>query len=219
MKPIRAKEINGIIKTKGVTFKDILIYPDLEVPEGKITFLQGPSGCGKSTLLKLFNQTLSQSKGTILYMGLDVNDMDTIALRKEVLLISQFVYLFSGSIRYNFEEFYKYRGKETPSTEKMEMALSICQANFDLDVSCDNMSGGERQRVYIAIAISFCPKILMMDEPTSALDAHTAHVLMKNIKSYCSEHEITVLVISHDANLVAEFADDIIALEGCRNYE
>ena len=87
-----------IFETKNLSFNNMIQYKDIQIKEGKVNFIIGKSGTGKSTLLRLFNGTLSPSDGSIFYNGNDILQMDTITLRKEVLLISQSVYLFDESI-------------------------------------------------------------------------------------------------------------------------
>ena len=82
-------EDTPLFQTQGLRFQDFLSYPDLVLPRDRATFLVGPSGVGKSTLLRLFNATLSPSAGRVLYNGRDVASMDTLALRREVSLVSR----------------------------------------------------------------------------------------------------------------------------------
>ncbi len=203
-----------MIKLDHVNFENLIDYPDIEIESGRITFICGRSGCGKSTLLRLLNGTVSPQGGGIFFDGRNIDDFDTVALRKELLLVGQTVYLFDSTIKENFEEFWRYRELPVPSDEEIRSFLSICCADFPLDMSCTSMSGGERQRVYIAIYLSFMPKVLMLDEPTSALDLKTSVLMMENLVSYCKENRITMIVVSHDKALAERFADKIIVLEG-----
>lgn len=203
-----------ILETKDLSFNGIINYKDIQIIKGKVNFIVGKSGSGKSTLLRLFNGTLSPSYGKIIYSGNDIDEMDMIDLRQEILLISQSVYLFDKSIKENFEQFYDYRDIMPPSEEEMKYFLDLCNVPFSLDKNCTIMSGGERQRIYIAIFLSFKPKILMLDEPTSALDKQTGNVVMENIISYCKENEITVIIVSHDGNITGKFADNVITIGG-----
>lgn len=202
-----------LIKTNQVNFADMIRYPDIEIESGKVTFISGSSGCGKSSLLKLFNGVLSPASGEILINGINIEDLDTVALRKEFLLVSQSIYLFDETIAGNFETYCRYREIPAPDRSSMQFYLSLCCAEFPLEMSCTSMSGGERQRVYIAICLSFQPKVLMLDEPTSALDSQTADQMMQNLIRYCREHHITLIVVSHDKELVHRYADQIISLE------
>jgi putative ABC transport system ATP-binding protein len=199
-----------IFKTKDLTFNDSIHFPNLEIPKNKVTFISGKSGSGKTTLFKLFNGTLTQSSGDIYYNNQNILDLDTITLRKEVLLISQDVFLFDGNIKDNFIEFYKYRGESLLEDGEIKYFLDICSLDFPLDKNCEEMSGGERQRLYIAIFLSFKPKVILLDEPTSALDEENSHIVIGNIISFSKENGITLLVISHDNELANDFADKVV---------
>ena len=199
-----------IFKTKNLIFNDSIHFPNLEIPKNKVTFISGKSGSGKTTLFKLFNGTLTQSSGDIYYNNQNILDLDTITLRKEVLLISQDVFLFDGNIKDNFIEFYKYRGESLLEDGEIKYFLDICSLDFPLDKNCEEMSGGERQRLYIAIFLSFKPKVILLDEPTSALDEENSHIVIGNIISFSKENGITLLVISHDNELANDFADKVV---------
>jgi len=199
-----------IFKTKDLIFNDFIHFPDLEIPKNKVTFISGKSGSGKTTLFKLFNGTLTQSSGDIFYNNQNILDLDTINLRKEVLLISQTVFLFDGNIKDNFIKFYKYREETIPNESEIKYFLDICSLNFSLDKDCGEMSGGEKQRLYIAIFLSFKPKVILLDEPTSALDEENSHIVIGNILSFSRENGITLLIVSHDNDLTNDFADKVV---------
>lgn len=203
---------NIILRTKNLSFNNLIYYKDIYIENNKANFIVGKSGTGKSTLLRLFNDTLSPSSGIIYYSENDISEMDTILLRQELLLISQTVYLFDASIKENFKQYYSYRDMPPPSDDEMKYFLNLCSVRFPLDSNCTIMSGGERQRVYIAIFLSFKPKVLMLDEPTSALDKQTGIEVMDNILDYCKMNEITVVAVSHDVNLTDKFAENVIAI-------
>ena len=192
-----------IISLSQVVFQSMIRYPDIKIPKGKTTFIHGPSGCGKSTLLKLINGTISPDSGEIVFNGNNIDDIDTIKLRRDILLVSQSVFLFSGTIEENFKK-------------HMEKFLQICRAEFPLETRCETMSGGERQRVYIAIFLSFMPEVLMLDEPTSALDNTSSDIIMSNIKNFSDDNDMTTIVVSHYLPLAQKYGDNIIALERSR---
>lgn len=203
----------NILQTSNLQFAKIIDYPDIGIPMNKVTFICGESGCGKSSLLQLFNATVSASKGNVFYIGENIDNMDTIALRKEVVLASQSVFLFDGTIEENFKAYYEFRDELIISKDKMKEYLDLCCADFSLDTKCDTMSGGEKQRVFISIFLSFMPKVLMLDEPSAALDKKTANQFFSQIKDFCSKNNITSIVVSHDKDLVEKYADYVVMLE------
>lgn len=203
---------NIIFNTKNLSFNEDIHYQDIHILKDKMNFIVGASGTGKSSLLRLFNGTLSPSSGEIYYQSKNILDIDTIELRKDVSLISQSVYLFDESIRENFKLFYEYRGLDEPSDEMMLEYLKLSQIAFPLEKDCTTMSGGERQRVYIAIFLSFLPKVIMLDEPTSALDKYNGFNVIKNVISFCKSKNIAVIIVSHDNNLTEAFGENIIRI-------
>lgn len=201
------------IEIKNLIFNNTIKYPDITLEKGSITFITGKSGCGKTSLLRLINRTATQSSGEIYIDGQKTENTDIITLRKKLLLVSQSVYLFNNTIKENFRQFYEYR-QETPVTDtEMKRFLELCCIDFPLDNDCTMMSGGEKQRIYTAIFLSFSPEVLMLDEPTSALDENTGKDFMKNITSYCKENQITLIVVCHNRKLTDEFAENEIRLE------
>ncbi len=200
--------------TKDLQFQSFLSYPDVHIPKYKITCIYGESGCGKSTLLKLFNKTLPYTNGNIYYNDASLDTYESIALRKEVKLISQHAFLFTGTILENFEYFYSYCAY-TPiaSIDKMKYFLSLVGISLDVHSDCSTLSGGEKQRVYIAICLSMESKVLLLDEPTSALDNKSAQTLLVNLKKYVLENKLTCIIVSHDIALMRCFADSFIHLK------
>ncbi len=207
----------AILTATNLKFLDILRYPDIRIERGSASFICGRSGTGKTTLLKLFNATQTPADGTITFDGQDIAEMDTIDLRRRVLLAGQKVYLFDDTIKGNFEQFYAFRGEPCIGEDDMKEFLRLCCVEFPLDTRCQPLSGGEKQRVFLAIHLSMKPQVLMMDEPTSALDKKTSRLLLSQVKAYCADNGITLVAISHDITLTAEFADQVITLseEAC----
>jgi len=199
------------IQTYGLAYGQI-VYNDLDIEGGRATFISGASGSGKSTLLRLFNKTLAPTSGTILYNGQDTAGLDSIALRREVLLAGQSVFLFDGSVGDNFDAYCEARESAPLSAEDKQAFLRLCCANFPLDAPCVHLSGGERQRVFLAVCLSFLPRVLLLDEPTSALDQDTAERFMSQVLAYCRERGMTVVAVSHDPALTARHAQNIISL-------
>jgi len=202
-----------LFETQNLSFNNIITYPDIKIPKNKVTFIRGKSGIGKSTLLKFFNKTLTQTSGDIFYCNKNINHLDSIELRKEISLISQGVFLFDDSIRNNFINFYNFRGEPVISDEEMQFFLKLCCIDFDLSRVCTTMSGGERQRIYMAIFLSFKPKVLMLDEPTSSLDSANSMQVITNVINYCKDTGVTVIIISHDNELIKNFSENTLLIE------
>lgn len=199
-----------ILRFENVKF--IKEYDDFSIDKNEVVFVVGKSGSGKSTLLKLINNTLQMKSGRIFYKDENILNIKPVELRRNIIMTSQENFLFDMTIRENFHEFYKLRDLEELTDEEITKFLKITNFDVDLNLNVEKLSGGEKQRVFLAIALSLDPDVLLLDEPTSALDNKTAFDMMKNIVDYCKHNDITLVVVSHARQLVDEFADKIIDL-------
>lgn len=199
-----------ILRFENVKF--IREYDDFSIDKNEVVFVVGKSGSGKSTLLKLINNTLQMKSGRIFYKDENILNIKPVELRKNIIMTSQENFLFDMTIRENFHEFYKLRDLEELTDDEIKKFLKITNFDVDLNLNVEKLSGGEKQRVFLAIALSMNPEVLLLDEPTSALDNKTAFDMMKNIVDYCKHNDITLVVVSHAKQLVDEFADKIIDL-------
>lgn len=199
-----------ILRFENVKF--IKEYDDFAIDKNEVVFVVGKSGSGKSTLLKLINNTLQLKSGRIFYKDENILNINPVDLRRNIIMTSQENFLFDMTIRENFQEFYKLRDLKELTDEEIATFLRITNFDVDLNLNVEKLSGGEKQRVFLAIALSMNPEVLLLDEPTSALDNKTAFDMMKNIVDYCKHNDITLVVVSHAKQLVDEFADKIIDL-------
>lgn len=204
---------NILFQTRELSFNNSIFYNDITILKDKVTFIVGESGAGKTTLLKMFNGVITPSGGEIFYNGKNLAELDTICLRKEVSLISQEVFLFDRSIKENFQQFYEYREQACLNDEEINKLLSLCCIPISAESSCTTLSAGERQRVYLAIFLSFLPKVLLLDEPTSALDCNCSSRLLENIISFCKESDISIVIVSHDRELTEKYGEEIISIK------
>jgi len=207
-------ESRTLIKTEKLSFMDMIYYPDISILQGQTTFIKGESGSGKSTLLKLFSSLVSAGSGKIYYDGDDIDSIDPLSLRRDITYVPQTFWLFDGTVKDNFREFYRYKKIELIDDDQIRKYLNICMIDRDLNSDTVSMSGGERQRVFMALCLSFLPKIIMLDEPTSALDGPNAYKMLLNIEKFCNKNGMTMLIVSHDDKLSSDFAKQIITLRG-----
>lgn len=199
-----------ILRFENVKF--IKEYDDFTINKNEIVFVVGKSGSGKSTLLKLINNTLQMKSGSIFYKDTNILNIKPVELRRNIMMTSQENFLFDMTIKENFHEFYKLRDLENLTDDEIVKFLKITDFDVDINLDVEKLSGGEKQRVFLAIALSMRPAVLLLDEPTSALDSNTAFNMMKNIVDYCKHNDITLVVVSHARKLVDEFADKTIDL-------
>lgn len=194
-------------------FAGFLSFPDISIPARALTFLTGKSGSGKSTYLRLLNATVLPSRGTILYRGKPIPEWPVLPYRREVLLAPQRDFLYDGTVRENFARFYGMREEAVPSDETIQEFLTLCCSDCSPDSLCTPLSGGEKQRVFLALFLSCQSPVLLLDEPTSALDEQTARRFFTRLKAYLAAHDMTVVCVCHSPELVREFQDHEVRLE------
>jgi len=201
-----------LFKASNLTYKANLIYNNIKIKKGMINFIVGESGSGKSTFLKLLNKSINSISGELLYKGTPIDEYEPIALRREVSLVSAEPFLFDESILENFKTFYSLRELPMPKRDYINYITELCYVNVPLEQNASTLSSGERQRVYISIFLSLCPKVIMLDEPTSALDEKNSHKIIENIIKFCKEKHIDIIIVSHDKNIVDEFCENKIEI-------
>ncbi len=178
----------------------------ITVPAGETHAVVGVTGSGKSTLVKLLLRLYEPSAGCIRVDGIDIRDLRLDSLRGAIGLVSQDVFLFSGTIAENIAY-----GKPHASTEEVERAARLAEAHdfisalpagYDTLVGerGQKLSGGQRQRLSIARALVRDPAILVLDEATSAVDNETEAAIQRSLESVSRGR--TTLVIAHRLSTV-----------------
>ena len=189
-----------------------------DVPAQSFFTIIGPNGSGKTTLLKLLAGLLQRKKGGIDVLGHPIESYSSRKLARQVAYVPQHVpveFPFSASQvvlmgRAPHLGWLGFEGRE--DIDLARRAMRITRVEHLAHRRLDQLSGGEQQRVFIARAICQKPAIILLDEPTAALDpAHQVRVmdLMEQLKE---EEKLTVVMVSHDLNLAAMFADQILLL-------
>lgn len=201
-----------MFKLKDIKFKNILDIENLEIHENVVTIVKGESGSGKSTMLKLLNNIISPDSGVVMYNGVDVNDINPITLRREVIMQSQFPNIFPGNVRENLNIIFTLRGEEGLDDEKLLKALEIVNLKKDLTDDAQNLSGGEKTRLSIARLFLVEPEVFLLDEPGASLDSKTEEILMNNVISEIKRRNKTLIYISHSDN-PEMIADEIITMK------
>lgn len=201
-----------MFKLKDIKFKNILDIENLEIHENVVTIVKGESGSGKSTMLKLLNNIISPDSGVVMYNGIDVNDINPITLRREVIMQSQFPNIFPGNVRENLNIIFTLRGEEGLDDEKLLKALEIVNLKKDLTDDAQNLSGGEKTRLSIARLFLVEPEVFLLDEPGASLDSKTEEILMNNVIAQIKKRNKTLIFISHSDN-PEMIADEIITMK------
>lgn len=201
-----------MFKLKDIKFKNILDIENLEIHENVVTIVKGESGSGKSTMLKLLNNIISPDSGVVMYNGVDVNDINPITLRREVIMQSQFPNIFPGNVRENLNIIFTLRGEEGLDDEKLLKAMEIVNLKKDLTDDAQNLSGGEKTRLSIARLFLVEPEVFLLDEPGASLDSKTEEILMNNVIAQIKKRNKTLIFISHSDN-PEMIADEIITMK------
>lgn len=191
----------------------------IEIPDGKITTIIGPNGCGKSTLLKAITRIIKSKSGSIILDGKHISKEDTKALARKMAILPQTPDSASGLsvgelVSYGRFPYQKGFGKLTKKDyDVINWALGVTGTQEFKYRSVDALSGGQRQRVWIAMALAQETEIIFLDEPTTYLDmAHQLEVL-ELLQKLNTEQQRTIVMVLHDLNQAARFADFIIALK------
>jgi iron complex transport system ATP-binding protein len=204
-----------------IGYGEALIVKNLsiEIPDKKITTIIGPNGCGKSTLLKAITRIISHQSGNILLDGNDISKVNTKLLAKQMAILPQTPESASGLtvgelVSYGRFPYQKGFGRLTKKDyEVIDWALEVTGTIDFKFRPVDALSGGQRQRVWIAMALAQETEIIFLDEPTTYLDmAHQLEVL-ELLQKLNYEQERTIVMVLHDLNQAARFADHIIALK------
>ena len=196
--------------------KEILKNISVDIEAGAFVSLLGINGAGKSTLLKNLNQILSPYKGTIYIRGENLKHMKRSQLAKKMAYVSQqneapqntvFDSILIGRVPY-------IKGKATKEEYAIvQEIIGRLNLNDYAMREATSLSGGEFQKVVLARALAQEPEILLLDEPTSNLDIRNQVEVMKLMKQYCKDKQISVIVSIHDMNLSLQFSDKYLMLK------
>ncbi|MDK2808131.1 MAG: UDP-glucose/iron transport system ATP-binding protein [Clostridiales bacterium] len=197
---------------KDVTYKNILSISSLTIPENKITCIVGESGSGKTTLLKLLNKLISCDHGSILYQGQPLQKVDTILLRREVVMLPQIPVMFPGNVRDNLLIGLYFSQKAAVTDQELIKIMNFIQLDKPLDAPCTSLSGGEKQRLALGRVLLLRPKVFLLDEPSSALDEDTEQVIIEKLMRYVKERNSTLVMITHAKKIANHYAEYKIEL-------
>jgi ATP-binding cassette subfamily B protein len=212
--------MDGSLQFKDVSFayngtSASLEQVSFEVKPGQTVAIVGQTGSGKSTIIKLLNRTYDVTSGQVMVGGHDVRDWDLAALRRQISMIEQDVYLFSRTIAENIA----FGCPEATQTE-IEAAAKAAQAHeFIMSFKegyqtivgerGTRLSGGQRQRIALARAFLTNPSILILDDSTSAIDSATEDRIQQAIERAAQGR--TTLLITHRLSQI-RWADLIVVM-------
>lgn len=210
-------EIKNVCKSFGETkvLKDVSI----DIKKGEIYGIIGHSGAGKSTLLRCINGLEEYNSGSVKVMGKEISELtpkELRAFRKDLGMIFQnFNLLKRKTVYANIAlplEVWGYDKKAI--REKVNKLLDLVGLKEKAKSKPSELSGGQKQRVAIARALALDPKILLCDEATSALDPKTTKDILALISKINRELGITVVVVTHQMEVIKEICEKVALLEG-----
>jgi ABC-type multidrug transport system fused ATPase/permease subunit len=221
---VELQSAQGQVRIDGLTFgyrpgQPVLHGVTIEAKAGELVALVGPSGGGKTTILNLILRFYDPWSGTIRLDGRDIREIRRAALRRQISLVTQDIFLFSGTVRENIQ-----LGRpDATEAEIVEAAraanadgfINALPSGYDTKIGENGMrlSGGQRQRLAIARAILKHAPVLLLDEATSALDTESERQVQVALDRLMTRQ--TTIVIAHRLSTIVR-ADRIYVIEDGR---
>ncbi len=199
--------------------REIVTDISFNLRRGAMLAIVGANGAGKTTLLKSLNGNLPPSRGEILLDGKPLKNYSRREIARKIAVIAQenetkFPVTVSDFVLAGRFAHGGTFGWETPQDLQIARdCLEICDLTNYENRLMNQLSGGERQRVILARALATEAKILLLDEPTTNLDLSHQALLLRVVRERCRNSEYSAIIITHDLNLAAEFADEILLLK------
>ena len=218
--------IDNVSKIFGKGKKEVAAVKNvsLTVKKGEIFASIGYSGAGKATLVRLINGLESTTSGTLTVDGFEISgkrDLELQKVRTNIgMIFQQFNLMNSRTVAQNVEFPLKVAGwSKGERTKRVQEMLEFVGLADRAKYYPSQLSGGQKQRVGIARALATKPSLLLADEATSALDPETTHEVLELLKEVNRELGITVIVITHEMDVVSSIADRVAVMEEGRVVE
>lgn len=208
-------DLNEVSKNYGA--KKVISEVSLPITEEKLTAFIGPNGAGKSTLLSMISRLISIDAGQIYLDHNEVKAWRSNELSKKLSILKQ-----SNGVNLRitvrelvgFGRFPYSKGRMTAEDQDMiDYALEKLGLVEMADEMIDTLSGGQLQRAYIAMILAQDTEYILLDEPLNNLDMNHAVQLMKTLRRLVVEEHKTILLVIHDINFAATYADEIVAMK------
>lgn len=208
--------------TAGYGDADILSQLDVDIPAGRVTAIVGANACGKSTLLRAMSRLIAPRAGEVLLDGASIHHMPTRTLARTMGLLPQSPIAPDGITvadlvsrgRHPHQGLFARWTRE--DDEAVAAALAATRTADLADRAVDELSGGQRQRAWIAMALAQRTRILLLDEPTTFLDISHQVEVLDLLTDLNQSLGTTVVMVLHDLNLAARYADHLIAMAAGR---
>ncbi|CRZ20350.1 ABC transporter ATP-binding protein [Kingella kingae] len=210
-----------MIEIKNVSHKigeqQILNNVSLNIPQNGITALIGANGAGKSTLMSFMARLQPLVSGSIAYNGRDLATTPTADVAKILAILTQENSIHSRISVRDLLLFGRYPYHQGRPTDEDKAIVELAIVQFQLEPLAQRylteLSGGQRQRALIAMVFCQSTEYVLLDEPLNNLDMYYAKNLMQLLRELTHEHNRTTVVVLHDINMAAAYADYVIAMQ------
>ena len=202
--------------------RSIIDRMSFTINKGDFAALIGPNGAGKTTVFRVLSGYLRATSGKIRIKDKDIMELSHAERAENMAVVPQNVFSpLSYTVRQIVEmgrvsRLSKFSAPSRKDKEAISNAIEVMDVDSYSETPFNNLSGGEKQRVMLAMALAQEPEILLLDEPTSHLDIGHSTQLMKILSELNRERRLTILLISHDINIAARYASRIILMKSGR---
>ncbi|PKR87243.1 iron ABC transporter ATP-binding protein [Pleomorphomonas diazotrophica] len=211
-------EIHKLSKRYGDT--TVVDDASLTIPRGGVVGIVGPNGAGKSTLLSIISRLIKADSGVVRVDGLDVTTAPGREIARRLSIMRQENHVAARlTVRdlVAFGRFPHNRGRPTrEDVERVRMAIDFVGLEALADRFLDQLSGGQRQRAFVAMTLAQDADYALFDEPLNNLDIHHAVSMMRLLRRMADQPGKTVVIVLHDLNVAAAYADRVIVMQAGR---
>ncbi|HMJ25487.1 MAG TPA: ABC transporter ATP-binding protein [Pyrinomonadaceae bacterium] len=194
----------------------------LRAGAGELIAIIGPNGAGKSTLLRALNQSVETTGGEVLLDGRPLRSYGRRAIARRIAVVAQEAELrfpvtvleFVLGGRYAWSNAWGWESEQDVAIARRILAETELE-DFETRLM-NELSGGERQRAVVARALATEAKVFLLDEPTANLDLAHQATMLRLVRGRCNDQASAAIVVTHDVNLAAEFADQVMLLKSGR---
>jgi ATP-binding cassette subfamily C protein LapB len=214
--------LSGAVEFKNVSYtfpgasSPIIRNLSLKIPAGQKVAIVGRMGSGKSTMSRLISGLIEPSEGSVLIDGVDLRQIDKSDVRRNVGVMLQETWLFSGTVKENLQMgFYEYDDAHVLNVAKISGVDDFVASHpqgYDMELRerGEGLSGGQRQSINLARALLHDPNLLVLDEPTSSMDTATEKSVIGRLKAWAGAR--TLVMVTH-RNTLLELADRVLVMD------
>lgn len=185
----------------------------------EFTTILGRNGSGKSTILKLISKQIKANSGTVIIFDKNIESVTNKQISSKLSYMMQFnsninnLTVLDMITIATISKSSLFKNLTKSDKEIINKIIKLTQLNGYENSYINNLSGGEKQRVYLAMCLCQQPEVLILDEPTNHLDLHYQIELLNIIKNYSLENKVTVICVLHDLNQAIKYSDNLVFIK------